>query len=344
MTFTADFADALAATPVAPDAGAAASPAYTRIVLEAAESRPSELLLACANGRVVGRAMAATSHARPGTAVIGLFELEPGPCLAATGELLIAGASEWATRTGHDRVFAPVDLTTWFNYRFMLPAEGNGAAVPPFGWEPAQRPAYITLFRDAGFADADRYRTVGATLDDAGPFAVGRSIEATRGAYETAVAAGYAFERLGSLECFASVVDELHPLCTDAFRDNPLFEQLPLATFRRLYAGAAASRDSTLSHVVRRPDGRLAGFVFAFVDRGDVIVKTIAVTRDVRGRRLSTALTHLVLARGAERGHRAFVSALVRAGNTSQFLSEPHLRPGMRSWSHEYVLLHRRIR
>jgi hypothetical protein len=59
-----------------------------------------------------------------------------------------------------------------------------------------------------------------------------------------------------------------------------------------------------------------------------------------RGRRLSTALTHLVLARAAERGHRAVISALVRAGHASERLSGPHLLSGVRTWTREYGLLH----
>jgi ribosomal protein S18 acetylase RimI-like enzyme len=343
-TFVDEFVEAVPSASFPTEAGAVATPDYIALVLGTAVGRPSELLLAGTRGRPIGRALVATSYAQPGTAVVGLFEVEPGPFAAEAGERLLAAASDWAARTGHRQLFGPVDLTTWYGYRLMVPPQGRGARVRRFDWEPPLREPYLDLFRRGGFVVADWYRTVGVALDAAGSFATGGPASYTAPAHAAAVAAGYAFVRLDGVDRFASLRDDLHALCTDAFRDNLLFEPLPLDRFRSLATGAASAHDSTLTHVVRAPDGRLAGVVFAFIDGAAVVFKTIAVAPGARGQHLSTALMHLVFERGAERGYRTFVFALVRSGNRSEFLIAPHLRPGLHSWAHDYVLLSRTIR
>jgi hypothetical protein len=318
----------------------APSPAYTQAVLELARARPHDLLMVLGGDWVVGRAAVVSSRGVPSAAVLGLFEVDLAAPADAATRLLLDATDQWARANGIPQVFAPVDVNTWFCYRFSLPARGRGAAVTPYEWEPAQPPEYLSLFRRCGFAEAERYITVGLS-DALGGVALSGAVRYTAGAFRDAVAAGYRFERVASAGRLDNLLGDLHGLCMDAFRDNPLFEPLPVDLFRRLYASAASARDCGLTYVVRDTRGRLVGFVFAFADGDAVIIKTIAVAREARGRRLSTALTHLVLAAGSEAGYRTFVTALVRRGNTSELLIRPHLVPGVRRWQHEYVLLRR---
>jgi GNAT superfamily N-acetyltransferase len=318
----------------------APSPAYTEAVLELARARPHELLMVLSGEWVVGRAAVVSSCGAPSAAALGLFEVDLAAPADAATRLLLDAADEWARANGFLQIFAPVDVNTWFSYRFSLTPRGRGAAVAPYEWEPAQPPEYLRLFRSCGFAEAERYATVGLS-DALGGVALSGAVRYTARAFRDAVAAGFRFERLAGAERVVNLLGELHGLCMDAFRDSPLFEPLPVDLFRRLYASAAAVRQCGLTHVVRDIDGRLVGVVFAFADGDAVIIKTIAVARAARGRGLSTALTHLVLASGAEADYRTFVTALVRRGNRSELLIRPHLVPGVRRWQHEYVLLRR---
>ena len=94
---------------------------------------------------------------------------------------------------------------------------------------------------------------------------------------------------------------------------------------------------------MRDGSGRLAGFVLAFVDGDTAVVKTIAVTPELRGKRISSALVHLVLKASVERGLRTVVSALVRRGNTSEHLASPYLKLGVTPWKREYILMRRSL-
>ena len=316
-----------------------ASPAYARLVLSLAAARRSELLLVLEGDTIVARALIAESLAHAGAAALGLFEAK-GEAIDVAGGMVIGAAVNWARANALSEIFAPLDVNTWLSYRLLVHADPlQGPDL--YSWEPAQPREYGDLFERHSFEEAERYHTVG--LRHKGDAGLAGGISQTAPARAAGERAGYRFQQLGSPEDMAGVIDELHPLCMEAFRDNFLFEPISLEVFRGLQMAVASGRDCSLSHVVRDAGGALAGFVFVFLDRGDVVIKTIAVTPEARGRHVSTALIHAVLQAAAARGCKSIVSALVRQGNTSEFLSQRHMHEDVRTWRREYVLLRRRI-
>jgi len=312
---------------------------YTELILRLAAARPFELLLA-KNGDVKGRALVSAVTGRR-AAAIGLVELAAGEDGTGAARAIAESATEWAESNGLDELIAPVDLNTWFNYRFLLPPAPGTTAPAPFAWEPAQPAEYAQAFERLGFVELERYQTLGGDLAEAVGEDAAAVLAATEMAFKKAAQAGFTFHRLETPGALAPLLDELHPLCMSAFSDNLLFEPIPLELFRALYGESSGGRDASLTHWVRDGGGRLAGFVLAFVDGDVAVVKTIAVTPELRGKRISSALVHLVLRNSVERGLRKAVSALVRRGNTSEHLSSPYLKLGVTPWRREYVLLRR---
>lgn len=317
----------------------AASPAYAQLVLALAAGRRSEPLLVLDRETVVARALIAESVAHAGAAALGLFEANLD-AISRAGGMIIDAAAEWARTNGRSEIFAPLDVNTWLSYRFLVHSDPLGGP-DLYAWEPAQPREYCDLFEQHGFEEAERYHTIG--LQHKGDVGLATGLEQTALARAAGERAGYRFQQLESPDDMAAVIDELHPLCMDAFRDNFLFEPIPLELFRRLQTTVAAGRDCSLSHVVRDAGGALVGFVFVFLDRGDVVIKTIAVKPEARGRHVSTALIHAVLQAAAARGCKSIVSALVRQGNTSEFLSQRHMHEDVSTWRREYVLLRKGI-
>lgn len=315
------------------------SAAYTQLVLSLAAPRRSELFMVLDGDSVVARALIAESLAHSGASALGLFEAGLDR-IDRAGEVIIDAALKWARANALPEIFAPLDVNTWLSYRFPV-HEKKPAGPPLYSWEPAQPPEYRELFQRLGFEEAERYHTIG--LHHARDAGLADGIRQTEPARAAAELAGYRFEQLGNADDIGALIDDLHPLCMDAFRDNPLFEPVPLEVFRRLQMAAAATRDCSLSHVVRHSTGALAGFVFVFMDDKDVVIKTIAVRPEARGRHVSTALIHAVLTAAAERGYETIVSALVREGNTSEFLSRRHMHEDVTTWRRDYVLLRRRV-
>ena len=321
----------------------ASAEGYTRLILGLAASRPHALLLAPDPAAPRARALVARSLAEPDAAVLGLFEAAADADGEAAADRVIDEALAWAREQGLARLYAPVDLNTWFDYRFMLPVESSGDQPPLRAWEPIHPPAYLERFRARGFEPAEHFESVGILLPESGPYTGASAVEYTRPAWQKAVSEGIVFERLTDPAALPALLEELHPLCMAAFSDNPLFEPLPAQLFRSMYASAIGSRDASTTHWARDASGRPAGFVFAFREDDATVVKTIAVDPAMRGRQISSALMHLAIKTTVESGRRDFVSALVRRGNTSNFLSKPHLMPGVGSWKREYVLLARAV-
>ncbi len=299
-----------------------------------------EFWIAERDGRAVGRAGASLSPSHGATGYLGFFEVDVEDAgRAAVAAALIDAGSAWLRGRGVNTVYGPVDLATWFTYRFRVPTEDSAdeEAEPPFAWEPVNPPEYVLWFLEAGFTEADRYHSIAFRADD--PALVDLVAAATRVVHDEARDKGFAFRPLDAARLDAEAL-LLYTLSMDAFRDNFLFEPIPADVFRALYAAAGGGGERFV-YFVLDPHGREVGFVLAFVDRGYTVVKTIAVRPDSRGQRLSTALMHLVFGAMAARGLRQVISALVKTGNTSEFLGARH--QSLRAWRHDYALFEKSL-
>lgn len=298
--------------------------------------RPREFWIAEADGLPVGRVGASVPPHRPATGTVGFFEVDvDDPAAPAAATALLGAARAWLRARGVRRVYGPLDLTTWFGYRFRIPAAAGGDedAEGPFAWEPVNPPQYVGWFADHGFREAERYGSLGFSVDD--PALVDLIVRTTGLAWEQARADGFGFRPFdaGRLE---TEMRTLYALSLEAFNDNFLFEPIPFDVFRAVYVAGVARLAEPLVHFVLDPGGREAGFVFAFIDGDYAVIKTIAVHPAFRGRRMSTALMHLVFRDAAARGVRRAVAALVKADGTSAILAARH--DAVRAWRHEYAL------
>ena len=313
-------------------------------MLDLLAGRPHELLLAEEDGEAWGRAAVVTSSTTPGTALLALYEAredEAGD--GATAELVDA-AEGWARAQECERLLAPVDGSTWMAYRFRVPSldEDPTAAERRYGWEPQHPERYLQRFRDAGYDDVLGFETLGLVFPRADGYTLVDAYEQVRPAAEAARRAGYRLEVLRDRREDVPW-EELHALCSACFAENPLFEPLPLAAFRGLYEGALGAAAADFTHWLRDPAGELCAVVFAFREGESVVVKSIAVSPERRGLHLSTALIHWMLEEAVAADVHEIVSALVRRGNTSEFLTRRHRLPGVETWSHGFAVVGREL-
>lgn len=317
---------------------------YTTAVLRLALLRPSELLLATDHDEVLVRAAVMQCAARDQSGVLGLYEAAPGPEGDAATQVILDMALSWASSQGMQELFAPVDLNTWFSYRFLVPPEPGSPPGTLHCWEPTQPPEYIERFRRHEFEEAEHFHTQVFDFPRSGTYTAKDVVRHTGTAWQAATKAGFRFQRLDDQADVTALLGELHPLCLEAFRENLLFEPVPIEIFVGLYRDVLTRPEASLTHWARDPEGRLAGFVFAFRQDTQMVVKTVAVAPGARGKRLSTALFHLAAKSALEAGIHTFISALVRRDNTSEYLGQAHAMPGVKISPREYVLLHRSVR
>lgn len=319
--------------PTSGESGAVSAP-YLRSLVSVALTRPSELLLALDGDCVVGRALVAHSFAEPGACGIGAYATTLDQRADAIAAALTAAARRWAATRGCATLYAPIDLNTWFSYRFAIPASAGSAESRRYSWEPSHPAEYVAHFRGLGFSDAERYRTYFINLDGFRDDDIARH---TSVAVTGAAAAGFSFARIG--ERPLDLADELHPLCLEAFRGNAFFEPITLGVFRAIIGAATRDRDISHSWVARDTAGRIAAFILAIRDDDALVLKTIAVSPTARRSGLGTALIHLAVDGAAHRGIRTLAMALVHAGNASEAFARQYRLPGSTAWTHEYVLL-----
>jgi ribosomal protein S18 acetylase RimI-like enzyme len=323
-------------------AKSARSSQYTDLVLSLATGRPSDLLIVHDGSRDVARAIVMRHALDETVGVMGLYEAAEGPDGDSATACLVEAGLEWAGAHGVSELYAPVDGNTWFSYRFSLPANPPGTDRPPYHWEPYHPPEYLTRFRALGFEDAELFVTHRLEFPDTGDYRMREAASHGATALQAARNDGLSFHQLGDTPG-ATPYDEFHRLSNEAFRENPLFEPLSEDLFHGLYAKAMTVAWADFTHWVRDAEGKMLGFVFALNENDQAVIKSIAVDPAARGRKLSTALNHLVFEKAHEQGISTILMALIRRGNTSEFFVTPHRKPGVRTWSREYVLLRQMV-
>ena len=198
----------------------APSSAYTARVLQIALRRPAELFVVWENGSVVARAADVRCTIRAGSGVLGLYEAETGRRGDLATKMILDAAITWAASLGLEELFAPVDVNTWFSYRFPVPHADETRTRARAPWEPTQPPEYLERFRRHGFEEAEHYQTKGFGFHNT----ITDVLRYSGTAFEAAQTGGFSFQCLDDGVSIPMLLEELHPLCLKAFRDNPMFE------------------------------------------------------------------------------------------------------------------------
>jgi hypothetical protein len=153
---------------------------------------------------------------------------------------------------------------TWHSYRFVSESDGS----PPFLLEPTNKPHERDIFLAAGFAPIGKYFSARVPLNEAAasspPSSEAFTVETWDG---------------NDPEClFRQVFD----LSVKAFSRNAFYTPIPEDTFLAMYMPIVPMLKKDLIFFARRPDGELAGFLFAIPNYAEgpqsntVIVKTYA--------------------------------------------------------------------
>lgn len=324
--FVADFSEAQSRVRRDPHRVGLLPPAiFSGMVQQARASLKSEFWVARLDGEVVGSIGANLSPTRPNTGYFGFFEVSLEHAGAEIARQLIEAATGWLREQGAKKIYGPITLNTWLPYR--LRTDPSAARTRAYSWEPGQPSEYAEFVKAAGYSEIERYHSQGMEGLDG-------LLEGTRPAYDRAIASGFRFRDFDSARLLEGEVPKLYEISMKGFSDNFLFEPIPLEAFRQLYVPIANRFDFSLSKVAVSPEGEDVGFFFVFADADQLILKSIAVVPEARGKGLSNALMHLSVKQGIARGLKCAVSALVRSGAQS----ESYAKKAKFTWKHEYAL------
>lgn len=228
-----------------------------RHIAQLATTGAQRLFVAERDGVTVARLLARKSplhrHAHGSEqGLIGYFEAldDEGATRA-----LFAAAEEFLRQQSCRSIIGPMDGDTWHRYRVNV----GPFDTPPFLLEPWNPPYYERLWRAAGFSELERYSS--KRIGDIAPL-----LPKLKGKLDAAIAAGYRFEAMDR-RAMCRELERVYALSLEIFRDNFMYSQISRDEFLAMYDGAERLLEDDSSWFCVAPDGRDAGFIFAYPDR-----------------------------------------------------------------------------
>jgi len=275
----------------------------------------------------------------PDHGTIGFFETDlTDPRCQDVFNFCMEETQKWFKQKNVKSIIAPVDINTWFNYRFSLPSK---RFWPRFKWEPTTPPEYLELFQKNNYVDFARFNSVFFPKIKIGPFAPGTGH--MKRSYKNLINLGFNLRPFDKENFKTKELPVFYEISQEAFSDALLFEPIDQETFSNLYASAAAAYDFSPSCVITDPCGEVAGFLFAFFDNDHLVIKSIALKRKYQGLRLSAGMIYSAVKLSYSLNKKFTVSALVRTGLSSEKIAGNSQKWAWLNWSHDYVLVKKDI-
>lgn len=291
------------------------------------------------NQEIILRISARVSPHLENHGTIGLFEVNlQDPNYKEAFNLAINTVLVWLRKNHVKSVSAPVDMNTWFNYRFSL--EGKHF-WPRHSWEPTTPPEYLELFRLFEFKDHALFHSVFFPHFRIGNFCLGTG--PMKKSYKNIKQKGFRLRPFDKERFKTHELPIFHEISHEAFQDSLLFEAIDLTTFSNLYAFALNNYDFSPSSVLIDPSGETAGFIFAFYDGDYLVIKSIAIRKKHQGKNLSSGMIYHAVKQSFSKKKKGTISALVKLGLASESIEKNVKKTLWLSWSHHYVLLQKEI-
>jgi len=221
------------------------------------------------------------------------------------GTEVLTRAIEMVKNAGLTHVVGPMDGDTWHSYRFVSESDGS----PAFLMEPKDAPVAREVFQAAGFEPIGRYFSARQSLCDIG------TAPPESGAFRIETWDGNDPEAL-----FMQVFE----LSVQAFENNAFYKPISPEDFLAMYMPIVPMLKKDLIFFARRPEGELAGFLFAIPDYAQgpesdtVILKTYASLLRGAGRGLVQSCQTSAKALG----YKDLIHALIHDSNQSAERSE----------------------
>lgn len=281
----------------------------------------AEFFIATKDGKDLGRIGCNVSKADQDLGFFGFYEVDLKEPEITNG--LIQAALKWLKARPVKSIKGPVDLNVWLGNRFKTKGHEN------YSWEPNAPVEYAEHFKARGFLKAQDY--ISMIYDDSIV-----SFKRTQSAYDKALEDGLTFRNLDLQK--DGEIDVLYGLNLKAFQVNYLYEPISKDQYVNLHVKAVRSLDMSYSFFVCDSSANEIGYVFAFPEKGSLIIKSILMDPSAQGARLASALVHASLKAARENGIIKAIGAMVRKGNVSEHFFD-HLQTPIAK--HEYEILER---
>ncbi|MDX1694549.1 MAG: hypothetical protein R3208_12355 [Ketobacteraceae bacterium] len=188
-------------------------------------------------------------------AFFGYWETKDNP---AANKALFEAFEEWARDQGAERIYGPINFSTYGMYRIRLDSFDAGQFIG----EPFNPPYYPGLLEGLGYELAKMYGT--SNIPD-----LAKAAEKSReyvDSLKQAVESEYVV-KLVTAEYWLDRIEELYGLTLEIFEENFAYTPITLDDFRKACGESFAAKICQHSSVVAETrDGEIAGMMLCFPD------------------------------------------------------------------------------
>ncbi len=270
---------------------------------------------------VLGRIGASVSASYDKTTFVGFFEAEN----STIAKELLSCVEEFSKSNNCHSIVGPMNINTWFQYRFSTASIENGDTIYP--WEPVNPPEYNDFFKDSGFEINQTYTTNGIK-------GLTYKLDKYEASYQKATSNGYTIRHIDFDNDLENEIKRIYEISMEGFKDNLYFEPIPFELFRQLYVPAVKSYDFKYSTICESSSGEAVAFFFVFKQDNYMVLKSVATKINHRRQGISNALTLISLKSAKEDNLKNTITALVK----DEAVSEAFSSGGDFLWSHKYNL------
>jgi len=225
---------------------------------------------------------------------------------------LIETAESYLIQEGCENIRAPIDLTIWHPYRFVLD-QGDES----FLLEPLTKGYYSEQFKNVGYTVAVEYGS--AERSDFNTI-----MDYTKKDWENAISEGFRIRTL-SADNYKEGISSIYEMSKNLFKDSWSYVEISKEEYSYIYDDYAKNIDNLIIQIISDQDGNDIGFCSSIIDskRNIIILKTIGILPEYQNKRVGAALLYEQHKVATDRKFSKEIYALIKLGNIVTKLPYP---------------------
>ena len=217
---------------------------------------------------------------------------------------LIETAEAYLMQEGCDNIRAPIDLTIWHPYRFVID-QGNES----FLLEPLTKKHYSKQFENQGYTIAVEYGS--AERSDFNTI-----MDYTKRDWENTISEGFKIRTLSS-DNYEEGIFSIYEMSKNIFKDSWSYVEISKEEYSYIYNDYAKNIDNLIIQIISDKNGNDIGFCSSIIDskKNFIILKTIGILPKYQNKRVGAALLYEQHKIATERKLSKEIYALIKLGN-----------------------------
>ncbi len=205
----------------------------------------------------------------------------------------------------------PLDGSTWKSYRLVIKSDDT----PPFLFEPQNKSFFKKVFEDEGFKIEHEYYSTMANIDDV----YDARLEKVKLRLEKN---GILIRSINS-DDFENEIKNVYTLSCKLFKNNPYYSHISEEEFLKLYMPFKSVLPPQLCQLMFL-DSKLIGFMFAFIDKEQVVMKSVAIEKTKITAGASLVLISKIADFAKKHNYKTIIYALMHKDNHSSKIAKKH--------------------